>query len=142
MEAPLRVAQAFMQHLVLLLSALRQRFQEFRLIQSVVLPASKRHEKTQDVQQQLTSQVVAAAIAKEISRASYYEERGRPVPAKLPLRLNMNEANITDLVGESVAAISIWKCVHQSCRVGNKKPLSSCKVLWNICASPNCLKSC
>ncbi len=56
------------------------------------------------MQQQLTSKV-AAAIAKEISHASYHEERGRPVPAGLPLHLKLNEANLKDLVGESVAVV-------------------------------------
>ncbi len=109
MEAPLRVAQALLQYLALLISALRQRHQEARMIQSVALSASKRRERSpqQDVQQQLTSKVVAAAIAKEISRASYHEEHGRPVPAGLPLQLKLNEANIKDLVGESVAVYSI-----------------------------------
>ena len=77
------------------------------MIQSVALSASKRRERTpqqQDVQQQLTSKV-AAAIAKEMSHASYYEERGRPVPAGLPLHLKLNEANLKDIVGESVAVV-------------------------------------
>lgn len=71
------------------------------MIQSIALSAPKRRERTpqqQDVQQQLTSNV-AAAITKELSRASYHEERGRPVPAGLPLHLKLNEANPKDLVG-------------------------------------------
>ena len=115
MEAPLRVAQALMQYLALLISALRQRHQEARMIQSVALSASKRRERSpqQDVQQQLTSKVVAAAIAQEVSCASHHEERGRPVPARLPLQLKLNEVNIKNLVGEFVAvAFSGIACIR------------------------------
>ncbi len=108
METPLRVAQALMQHLALLLSALRQLLQEFRCIQSAAFAASIGSERPPqlDVQQQLTSAVVAAAHAKEISRPSYYEERGRPVPAKLPLHFKLIEANIKEFVGEPCAVAS------------------------------------
>ena len=145
---PPRVARALLQYLALLMSALCQRHQEARVIQSVALSASKRRERTsqQDVQQQLTSKVVAAAIAKEISRASYHEEHGRPVPAGLPLQLKLNEANIKDLVGEFVAvAPSGSACIRH---IGWTMVLAllsctgSCKVLWSTCPSSNCLNSC
>jgi len=105
MEAPLRVAQALLQSLAVLMSALRQRHEQARLIQSVALSASKKRERNpqQNVQQQLTSKVMAAAVTKGISRASYREERGRPVPAGLPLHLKLTEAAVKDLVGEFVA---------------------------------------
>ncbi|KAL0054762.1 hypothetical protein WJX82_002004 [Trebouxia sp. C0006] len=112
MEPPLRVAQALMQYLAVLLSALRQRQEEARMIQSVALSASKRRERTpqQDVQQQLTSKVVAAAIAQEVSCASYHEERGRPVPARLPLQLKLNEVNIKNLVELVVPCLTrMWR---------------------------------
>ncbi len=91
------------------------------MIQSVALSASRRAERTaqQDVQQQLTSKLVAAAVAKELSRAPYREMHGRPVPAGLPLQLKLNEATVKDLVGEFVAVISVWTCVHQTRRLGN-----------------------
>ncbi len=120
MESPARVAQALMQYLALLISTLRQRHQEIRMIHSVALSASRRERNPQqEFQQQLNSKVVAAAVAKEVSRASYHEMRGRPVPAKLPLHFKLIEANIKDFVGEAVAVISIWKCMHQTCRVGD-----------------------
>ena len=108
MEPPLRVAQALMQHLALLLSALRQILQEFRFIQSAAFAASIGHERPrqQELQQQLTAAVLAAAHAKGVSRASYYEECGRPVPAKLPLHFKLIEANIKEFVGEPCAVAS------------------------------------
>ena len=114
MDAPHRVAQALMQYLALLISALRQRREEVKMIQSF---ASKRRQL--DGQQRLTSKVVESAIAKETFCAPYHEECGRPVPAGLPLCLKLDEANIKEFVGEAIAVISIWKCMHQTCRVGN-----------------------
>ncbi|DBA88769.1 TPA: hypothetical protein ACH3X1_004186 [Trebouxia sp. C0004] len=107
---PLRLAQALLQYLALLLSALRQRHQEARLIQSVALSASRRAERNADVQQQLTSELVAAAVAKELSRAPYREVRGRPVPAGLPLQLKLNEATVKDLVELVVPCVTnMWR---------------------------------
>ena len=121
MAPPARVAQALLQYLALLLSALCQRHLESRMIQSFALSASRRAERTaqQGVQQKLTSTLVAAAVAKELSHAPYREMHGRPVPAGLPLQLKLNEATVKDFVGEFVAVISIWTCVHQTCRLGN-----------------------
>ncbi len=118
MEPPAKVAQALLQYLALLISTLCKRHQEVRTIQSVAL---SRRERTpqQKFQQQLNSELVAAIVANEVSRASYHEKRGRPVPAKLPLQFKMIEPNIKEFVGKSVAVISIYKCMHQTCRVGS-----------------------
>jgi hypothetical protein len=118
MEPPAKVAQALLQYLVLLISTLCKRHQEVRTIQSVAL---SRRERTpqQKFQQQLNSKLVAAIVANEVSCASYHEKRGRPVPAKLPLQFKMIEPNIKEFVGKSVAVISIYKCMHQTCRVGS-----------------------
>ena len=62
---------------------------------------------------------MAAAVAQELSHASYHEMHGRPVPAKLPLHFKLILADIKEFVGESATVISIWKCVHQTCRAGN-----------------------
>ena len=113
METPAKVARALLQYLALLISTLCKRHQEVRTVQSVAL---SRHERTpqQKFQQQLNSELVAAIVAKEVSRASYHEQRGRPVPAKLPLQFKMIEPNIKEFVGESIAVISIWKCIRMN----------------------------
>ena len=118
MAPPARVARALLQYLALLITTLCQKHQEIRTIKSVAL---SRRERTPQhkLQQQFHSEVVAAVEAHEVSRASYHEERGRPVPAKLPLRFKLIEANIKEFVGEPFPVISIWKCVHQTCRKGN-----------------------
>ena len=121
MAPPPRVAQAILQYLASLLSALCQRHQEARMVQSVALSASRRQRTPQqEMQQQLTSKMVAVdALAQETSHASYHEVRGRLVPAGLPLLVKLNEAGIKDLAGASVTVISTWKCTHQTSRVGN-----------------------
>ena len=116
METPAKVARALLQYLALLISTLHKRHQETKKIQSVPL---SRHERTpqQKFQQQLNSDFVTAIVANEVSRASYREERGRSVPVKSPLQFKLVETK--EFVGEPFAVISIWKCMHQTCRVGS-----------------------
>ena len=40
---------------------------------------------------------MAAAVAQELSHASYHEMHGRPVPAKLPLHFKLILADIKEL---------------------------------------------
>ena len=104
MAPPARVAQALLQYLALLLSALRQRLHEAKILQSVALSTVRRAERTVlERQQQLTTNWLAAAVDKELSHAPYQDMHGRTVPAGLPLQLKLTEPTVKDLVGEFVA---------------------------------------
>lgn len=142
MAPPPTVAQALLQYLALLLSALRQKLQEAKMIQSVALSALRRAERTRlKKQEQLATNLVAAALVKGLSRAPYQEVHGRPVPAGLPLHLKLTEPTVKDLVGEIVAVAPFGSaCIgHIGWAMFLALPscTDSCKVLWKACASIN-----
>jgi len=102
MEAPLRVAQALLQSLAVLLPVLLRTHRHPKTLQTADLASDADRTAQRQMVQHLmasNSQRLPAAF-KEQRGALRRKNSGRPEPAGLPLQLKLDQASVRDLIGD------------------------------------------